>query len=123
MFSLNDLKDQMPTTPSALLSAYASFTAFMMLVRSMANELIPAPLRSYIYKAINYIVAPFFSVEFTLLIDQYFGMTRNQVYDAAERKKAESEKKKLLIKNKKPGGRKGITKLLRFIFPAMHYDA
>ncbi|CAL9027127.1 unnamed protein product [Prunus brigantina] len=84
MFSLNDLKDQMPTTPSALLSAYASFTAFMMLVRSMANELIPAPLRSYIYKAINYIFAPFFSVEFTLLIDQYFGMTRNQVYDAAE---------------------------------------
>ncbi|KAM0970371.1 hypothetical protein FF1_018457 [Malus domestica] len=84
MFSLDKLKDQMPTTASSMFSVYASVTTFMMLFRSVASELIPAPFRSYIYKALNYLFAPLFSRDLTLVVDELSGMTRNQVYDAAE---------------------------------------
>ncbi|CAB4318080.1 unnamed protein product [Prunus armeniaca] len=84
MFSLNDLKGQMPTTASTLFSAYASFATCMMLLRSMAKELIPEPFRTYLFSAINYLLTPFFSTKFTLIVDEHSGMIRNQVYDAAD---------------------------------------
>lgn len=84
MFSLNNLKDQMSMTASSMFSAYASVTTFMMLFRSIANELIPALFRSYIYKALNYLFAPLFSCDLTLVVDGFSDMTRNQVFDAAE---------------------------------------
>ncbi|KAI5319620.1 hypothetical protein L3X38_039328 [Prunus dulcis] len=76
----------MPTAASASVwfSAYASFAGFMMLVRSMATELMPQPLRSYMYSVFNYLFAPFFSREVTLLFDEHYGMTYNELYEAIE---------------------------------------
>ncbi|BBH08001.1 P-loop containing nucleoside triphosphate hydrolases superfamily protein [Prunus dulcis] len=75
------LKDA-PTTASTLFSAYASFAASTMLVRSMTDQLIPRQLHSYIYSSLSYLLP--LSPHLTLIIDEHSGMTRNQVYDAAE---------------------------------------
>ncbi|XP_062076262.1 uncharacterized protein LOC133780928 [Humulus lupulus] len=74
---------EMPTSASTLFSAYASVAASMMLVRSMANEVIPDELRSYISMAVRYLFTPL-SSDLTLVIEEFSGMARNQVYDAAE---------------------------------------
>ncbi|KAJ8770613.1 hypothetical protein K2173_021260 [Erythroxylum novogranatense] len=73
----------MSQSASTLFSAYASFAGSMMLVRSMANELIPYELRSYIYSAIHYLITPL-SSKLTLVVDEHYGISRNHVYDAAE---------------------------------------
>ncbi|PRQ47451.1 hypothetical protein RchiOBHm_Chr2g0099801 [Rosa chinensis] len=52
MFTLNP-KD-MQTTASTLFSAYASFAASMMLVRSITDQLIPHQFRSYIYSVFSH---------------------------------------------------------------------
>ncbi|KAI4327650.1 hypothetical protein L6164_020086 [Bauhinia variegata] len=79
MFSLKES----PTAVSTLFSAYASFAASMMLIRSMINEFIPFQIQSYIYSAIHYLFTPL-STSLTIIIDEDCGMTRNQVYEAAE---------------------------------------
>ncbi|XP_021833867.1 AAA-ATPase At2g18193-like [Prunus avium] len=71
------------TTASSMFSAYASFAGSMMLVRSMANQLIPDPIRSYLYSKLNYLFTPL-SSNLTMIIDELSGAARNQVYDAAE---------------------------------------
>lgn len=73
----------MPTSASALFSAYASFAAMMMLVRSVANELLPPQLRSYLFSTFTYFFTPHSSTH-TLVINEQCSMARNQVYDAAE---------------------------------------
>ncbi|KAG6645689.1 AAA-ATPase At2g18193-like [Carya illinoinensis] len=79
MFTPNEIS----TSASTLFSAYASLAASMMLVRSMANELIPPQLRSYLFSAFSYFFTPLSST-LTLVIDEHCSMVRNQVYDAAE---------------------------------------
>ncbi|KAH7519996.1 hypothetical protein FEM48_Zijuj08G0096800 [Ziziphus jujuba var. spinosa] len=79
MFSLSDI----PTSPSALFAAYASFSASMMLIRSMANDVVPHDLRAYLTQALRSLFTPL-SSDLTILIDENCGMTRNQVFDAAE---------------------------------------
>ncbi|KAH7519994.1 hypothetical protein FEM48_Zijuj08G0096600 [Ziziphus jujuba var. spinosa] len=79
MFSLKDI----PTSPSALFAAYASFSASMMLIRSMVNDIVPYELRVYLSLALRSIFNPL-SSDLTLLVDEYCSMTRNQVFDAAE---------------------------------------
>ncbi|RYQ80043.1 hypothetical protein Ahy_Scaffold1g106718 isoform F [Arachis hypogaea] len=66
-----------------MFSAYASMAASMMLLRSMANELIPQPIRGYILNAFHYLVKPR-SQSLTLVIEESNGIARNHVYDAAE---------------------------------------
>ncbi|KAJ1408849.1 P-loop containing nucleoside triphosphate hydrolase [Sesbania bispinosa] len=73
---------EMPS-PSSIFSAYASMTASIMLLRSMANELIPQPIRGYLFNAFRYLIKPR-SPTLTLIIEESTGITRNQVYDAAE---------------------------------------
>ncbi|CAK7350492.1 unnamed protein product [Dovyalis caffra] len=73
----------MPQSVSTLFSAYASFAASMMLVRSIANEVVPHELRSYLSTAIYHLFTPL-SPHITLVIDERCGISRNQVYDAAE---------------------------------------
>lgn len=73
----------MQSTAATLFSAYAQFAASMMLVRSMANELIPPSLKSYIHLAIGYLFTPL-SNQITIIIDDQAGMNRNQVYESAE---------------------------------------
>ncbi|XVE82572.1 hypothetical protein DITRI_Ditri16bG0016400 [Diplodiscus trichospermus] len=78
MFSIKE----MPTT-SSLFSAYASMTASVMLFRSMANDLIPYPIRNYLFSTL----LCFFksrSEILTLVIEESSGMARNEVYDASE---------------------------------------
>ncbi|XP_041021267.1 AAA-ATPase At2g18193-like [Juglans microcarpa x Juglans regia] len=79
MFSSKEIS----TSASTLFSAYASLAASMMLIRSMANELLPPQLRSYLFSAFTYFFTPLSST-LTLVIDEQCGMVRNQVYDAAE---------------------------------------
>ncbi|XP_039011155.1 AAA-ATPase At2g18193-like [Hibiscus syriacus] len=74
---------EMSKTASSLFSSYASFAGSMMLVRSMAHELIPHPLRSYLLKTCRYFFAPL-SSDLTLAIDERCGMGKNQVYEAAK---------------------------------------
>ncbi|OMO84471.1 hypothetical protein COLO4_22021 [Corchorus olitorius] len=79
MFSSSEISNSATT----LFSAYASFAGSMMLVRSMANELIPPQLRSYLFSTFRYFFNPL-SPNLTLAIDERFGMLKNQVYEAAE---------------------------------------
>ncbi|KAK7853298.1 aaa-atpase [Quercus suber] len=74
---------EMPSTASTFFFAYASFAASMMMIRSMANEVIPPELRSYLNSAFHYLFTPLSST-LTLVIDEYCGMARNQVFDSAE---------------------------------------
>ncbi|XP_024184089.1 AAA-ATPase At2g18193 isoform X1 [Rosa chinensis] len=77
---------EMPTTASSLFSAYASFTALIMLVKSMADQLmslIPPPLRSYLSSILHHFYAPR-SADLTLIVDEKCGHMINQVYEAVE---------------------------------------
>ncbi|CAB4318076.1 unnamed protein product [Prunus armeniaca] len=73
---------EMPS-PSSLFSAYASMAASMMLFRSMANELIPHPVRGYLVSSLRYLFKTH-SPKLTLVIEESNGISRNQVYEAAE---------------------------------------
>ena len=56
-----------------------------MLLRSVANDLIPQPIRGYLFNAIKYFIKPRSST-LTLIIEENSGggIARNHVYDAAE---------------------------------------
>ncbi|MBA0730798.1 hypothetical protein Golax_020309, partial [Gossypium laxum] len=70
-------------SPSSLFSAYASMTASVMLFRSMANDIIPNPIRNYLVTSLGYLFKPR-SRLLTLVMEESNGMVRNQVYDASE---------------------------------------
>ncbi|MFQ6623457.1 hypothetical protein Gotur_004057, partial [Gossypium turneri] len=70
-------------SPSSLFSAYASMTASIMLFRSMANDIIPYPIRNYLVSSLGYLFKPR-SRLLTLVMEESNGMVRNQVYDASE---------------------------------------
>ncbi|KAH7857959.1 hypothetical protein Vadar_018340 [Vaccinium darrowii] len=73
----------MQSALSTLFSAYASFAALMMLIRSMANDLVPSPVRTYLQSLLHYF-APV-SKQITIVVDEHYGgISRNQVYDAVE---------------------------------------
>ncbi|KAF5736007.1 hypothetical protein HS088_TW14G00139 [Tripterygium wilfordii] len=81
MFSLGE----MPKTASTFFSAYASFAATMMLIRSMANDLVPPEIRSYIYSIFHHLFrGSLSSSSLTMVFEEISGMTRNQVFDSAE---------------------------------------
>ncbi|KAL6227119.1 hypothetical protein ACLB2K_001078 [Fragaria x ananassa] len=73
----------MPTTASSLFSAYASLAAFLMLANSMADQLIPHWLRSYLHSLLPFFYTPKSST-LTLIVDEMSGMNNNQVYEAAQ---------------------------------------
>ncbi|EFH62416.1 hypothetical protein ARALYDRAFT_900193 [Arabidopsis lyrata subsp. lyrata] len=70
-------------SPSSLFSAYASLTGFLMLFRSLFNDIVPERLRSYITDLLNRFLTPK-SKNLTMVIDEMIGYKRNQVFDAAE---------------------------------------
>ncbi|XP_022943068.1 AAA-ATPase At5g17760-like isoform X1 [Cucurbita moschata] len=74
---------EMPS-PQSLFSAYASMAGSLMLFRSMANDLIPAPVRSYIGAGIRRFFNSHSTSLFTLIIEDTNGMSPNQIFDAAE---------------------------------------
>lgn len=81
MFSSRDMA---MASPSSIFSAYASMTAYIMLLRSITNDLIPQPIRCYLTNTFRY----FFKARcnaLALIIEEYSsGIARNHVYDAAE---------------------------------------
>ncbi|KAL9464537.1 hypothetical protein AB3S75_002194 [Citrus x aurantiifolia] len=80
MFSLSEI----PQTASTLFSAYSTLAGSMMLLRSFANELIPQQLRSYLCTTFYHYLFNPLSNNLTLVFDEWSGMSRNQVFDAAE---------------------------------------
>ncbi|KAK9284302.1 hypothetical protein L1049_023473 [Liquidambar formosana] len=78
MYSLNDMP-----SPSSMFSAYASMAASIMLFRSMANDLVPKPIRAYLFSTLCYLFKRQ-SNELTLVIEEQNSIGRNQVYDASE---------------------------------------
>ncbi|KAF5180756.1 Aaa-atpase [Thalictrum thalictroides] len=72
----------MPST-STLFSAYASITASVMLVRSIVNELVPPQLQTQLLSKFQYLFNPL-SPQLTLVIEEYDGLDRNEVYEASE---------------------------------------
>ncbi|KAK6922674.1 AAA-type ATPase, N-terminal domain [Dillenia turbinata] len=80
MFSLTTMS--VPST-SSLFSTYASISASMMLVRSILNEVVPPPVRTYLYSVIK----PFFtpkSSRLTLIIEEKIGFLLNEIFEATE---------------------------------------
>ncbi|KAH7858089.1 hypothetical protein Vadar_019863 [Vaccinium darrowii] len=74
----------MQSAASTLFSTYASYAASMMLIRTMANDLVPSPVRTYLQSALHRFIAPV-SNQITIIVDErYGGISRNQVFDAAE---------------------------------------
>ncbi|KFK40192.1 hypothetical protein AALP_AA3G342000 [Arabis alpina] len=68
---------------SSLFSAYASLTGILMLLKSIFHDFVPDQLRSYFTDLFNRYFTPK-SNNLTVIIDENFGLNRNQVYDAAE---------------------------------------
>ncbi|XWS45463.1 hypothetical protein CRYUN_Cryun15aG0138800 [Craigia yunnanensis] len=59
-------------SPSSLFSTYASVTASIMLFRSMANDLIPYPIRNYLFSTLRYFFKPRSQI-LTLVIEESNG--------------------------------------------------
>lgn len=74
-------------SPSSLFSAYASFTASMMLARTMVNDVIPRPVQSFLWSALCRLFQSKRPTQqhLTLVIEeQGANMMRNEIFDAAE---------------------------------------
>lgn len=72
-------------------SAYASVAASVMLFRSMANDFVPEPVKSFFCAVFSRFFKQFMDRFFakpqgqmTMVVDEQTGITRNQIYDAAE---------------------------------------
>ncbi|XP_043694086.1 uncharacterized protein LOC122644765 [Telopea speciosissima] len=75
-----------PST-SKVLSVYASVTTAIMLIRTMANQLIPHQYQAYIFSRLQNIFAHLITsprTPMTFIVDEYTGLHRNQVFDASE---------------------------------------
>ncbi|KGN48863.1 hypothetical protein Csa_003868 [Cucumis sativus] len=67
----------------AILTAAASFAATVLLLRSIANDLLPSEFREYFYDGIRTIFSRF-SSQLTMVVDEMDGLGPNQIYEAAE---------------------------------------
>ena len=70
-------------TAKTFLSAVASVAATAMVVRSMANDLLPGELRDYAVAGLRRVLSRF-SSHLTMVIDEFDGLSNNQIYEAAE---------------------------------------
>lgn len=74
----------MQSAASTLFSAHTLFASSMMLIRSMANDLVPSPVQTYLQSALQYFFTPVLN-QMTITVDEHCeGISRNQVYDAVE---------------------------------------
>ncbi|KAH0861136.1 hypothetical protein HID58_089403 [Brassica napus] len=63
-------------SPTSIFTAYASMAGYMMMIRSVAHELIPAPIQDFIYSSLRSL---FHRSELSLHQDQLLlAMTRNR---------------------------------------------
>ncbi|XP_031402542.1 AAA-ATPase At5g17750-like [Punica granatum] len=74
-------------SPSSLFSVYASFTASMMLARTMVNDIVPRPVQSYLWRTIRHLFKAKLPVQerLTFVVEEYAGdLGRNEIFVAAE---------------------------------------
>ncbi|CAA3015656.1 AAA-ATPase At3g50940-like [Olea europaea subsp. europaea] len=70
-------------SPSSIFAAYASLSAFVMLLQTMLNQVIPRQVQNYIWSFIQSYLRTIPS-NATIIIEERDGMSGNEVYDAAE---------------------------------------
>ncbi|XP_075493054.1 AAA-ATPase At2g18193-like [Primulina tabacum] len=82
---------EMQSMATNIFSAYASIAASMMLFRSVAYDMIPDTVKSSVFSALSHFfkhyLGRFFNplpTKITMVVDEQCGITRNQIYDAAE---------------------------------------
>ncbi|XP_057786765.1 AAA-ATPase At2g18193-like [Salvia miltiorrhiza] len=82
---------EMRSVAGNVFSAYASVATSVMLLRSLANDIVPEPVKSFFHAAFSrffkHLVDRFFArqpTQMTMVVDEQTGITRNQIYDAAE---------------------------------------
>ncbi|MED6205740.1 hypothetical protein PIB30_020527 [Stylosanthes scabra] len=73
----------MTSNVTALISRVASVAASAMLIRSIASELIPHEVLNFVSSQI-YGIKKHFSSQFSIVIEEFQGLSKNQVYEAAE---------------------------------------
>ncbi|XP_027342948.1 AAA-ATPase At3g50940-like [Abrus precatorius] len=71
------------TNSKTILSAVASLAASAMLMRSIANEFIPHQVIDFFHSGIHNLSRQF-STQLTIVIEEFQGMSKNQVFEAAE---------------------------------------
>ncbi|XP_027926270.1 AAA-ATPase At3g50940-like [Vigna unguiculata] len=67
----------------SLLTAVASIAASAVVVRSITNEFVPQEILDFFHSGLHNLSRKF-STRFTVVIEEFQGMSRNQVFDAAE---------------------------------------
>ncbi|KAL7104638.1 hypothetical protein ACP275_08G258200 [Erythranthe tilingii] len=70
-------------TAKAILSAVGSIAATAMVVRSVASDILPRELHNHIFSFIQNFFSRF-SNQLTLVIDEFDGIVRNEIYESAE---------------------------------------
>ncbi|KAG8368214.1 hypothetical protein BUALT_Bualt15G0021900 [Buddleja alternifolia] len=75
-------KIELPSTKT-LISTAASAAATAVVLRSFARDFIPKELRQYFFTKCHYLLTAF-SNEITLIIDEFEGLNKNQLFYAAE---------------------------------------
>ena len=71
-------------SPTSFFTAYASMAGYMMMIRSMAHELIPAPIQDFIYSSLRSLFHRSSSTTLTLTIDDDNMGMHNEIYQAAQ---------------------------------------
>ncbi|KAK4840644.1 hypothetical protein QYF36_014619 [Acer negundo] len=69
---------------SAVLTTYASISAFMMVIRTVLNEMIPRPMREFISSKLSEYLHFNFYNEFTFIVEQRWEAVISETYKAAE---------------------------------------
>ncbi|KAK0603780.1 hypothetical protein LWI29_008569 [Acer saccharum] len=69
---------------SAVLTTYASISAFMMVIRTVLNEMIPRPMREFISSKLSEFLHFNFYNEFTFIVEQRWEAVISETYKAAE---------------------------------------
>ncbi|KAK1373483.1 Protein hyper-sensitivity-related 4 [Heracleum sosnowskyi] len=79
MVTLSDLP-----SPSAAYAAYASVSASVMLVRTTFHQVVPRQVQDFLVKALFRIFKRTNTSLLTLVVDQFDGMSRNDLFDSFE---------------------------------------
>lgn len=79
MVTLKDLP-----SPSTVYSAYASVSASVMLLQTTFHQIVPRPLQDYLLYTARRLFKRTNTSLLTLVVDQFDGMTRNDIFDSFE---------------------------------------
>ncbi|CAF2120099.1 hypothetical protein HID58_008798 [Brassica napus] len=71
-------------SPTSFFTAYASMAGYMMMIRSMAHQLIPGPVQDFIYSSLHSLLFRSTSTTLTLTIDDDNMGMHNEIYQAAQ---------------------------------------